>query len=391
MDGALQAAHDIGISLNNGAVWHHGRCNWIGALGTASSTSIGTRFGSMGCDVYGGTSGIAWFLGELFDATGDEVFRQGALGAIRRSLLDSSDTQPTGEGLYTGALGTAAVAARLAILLDCDELADQGLTTARSHIAPSTGFDLMSGNAGATVAYLLLYQASNDDIFLDLAVAAGERMIRGAAASRGGLSWASPSLPGRRALTGLSHGAAGAAYALIALFEASGQASFRLAAESAMEYERSWFDPQAGNWPDFREVPDTAPPTSRVPYATTWCHGAPGIYAAEVLSERSYVDEAFSCPAHDLESSRELERERAWQLFPLPWYRRQRWSIAGRPALASRLRRQLCRRGQRRRRCRPGAVRPSWSVVAVRGSWWTESELGDRLGGDRTLLPPHGG
>ena len=40
-------------------------------------------------DLYDGTSGLAFFLGELFEATGDEELRRAALGAVGHALADS--------------------------------------------------------------------------------------------------------------------------------------------------------------------------------------------------------------------------------------------------------------------------------------------------------------
>ena len=53
-------------------------------------------------------------------------------------------------------------------------------------------------------------------------------------------------------LTGFSHGAAGIAYALLKLHEATGESSFREAALEAEAYETSVFLPEVSNWPDFR-------------------------------------------------------------------------------------------------------------------------------------------
>jgi lantibiotic modifying enzyme len=74
-------------------------------------------------------------------------------------------------------------------------------------------------------------------------------------------------------MTGFSHGAAGIAYALLKLYEATGESSFRDAAIEAEAYETSVFMPEVSNWPDFRQLPIEKSCECR----TAWCHGAAGI------------------------------------------------------------------------------------------------------------------
>jgi lantibiotic modifying enzyme len=112
----------------------------------------------------------------------------------------------------------------------------------------------------------------------------------------------------RKHLTGFSHGTAGVAYALLELFQATGDTKYRRGAELAFNYERRWFDASAGNWPDFREEPGARKRGNDPwPCATAWCHGAPGIglsrlRAYEVLRDATCKDEALIA----------LETTRSW-------------------------------------------------------------------------------
>ena len=45
----------------------------------------------------------------------------------------------------------------------------------------------------------------------------------------------------------------------------------------AFAYEDSYFNPEVGNWLDLRPFPSEPGGARSVPYAVTWCHGAPGI------------------------------------------------------------------------------------------------------------------
>lgn len=294
----VDVARDIGQVLASTAVWHHGHCNWIGSLAPMSNASRNVRFGSMGSDLYDGTSGIALFLGELFGVTQDQQFRSTALGAIGQALADPATASAVKPGFYIGSLGTAAVAARLGHVLGCPGLLERSQELGRLTAGIDIGFDLMSGHASCIVGYLALHKLLGDPNLVDRAIAMGDRLVVQAERLAGGASWSSDPKRLTMNLTGFSHGTAGAAYALLELFAVTGEREFRRTAEAAMRYERSWFDTDESNWPDFRQVTrDANVQGRRLTCATTWCHGAPGIAisrmrAAELLSDPSYRDEA---------------------------------------------------------------------------------------------------
>jgi lantibiotic modifying enzyme len=89
----------------------------------------------------------------------------------------------------------------------------------------------------------------------------------------------------------LSHGAGGIAFALLALFEATGYVRFRHGAEMGMQYERGWFDPQHGNWADLRENPHRRGSPRRRSYTCYWCHGAAGIALSRLRAFQIFGDE----------------------------------------------------------------------------------------------------
>ena len=294
----VDVALDIGQGLASSAVWHRGRCNWIGSLGLMSGAWRDIQFGSIGTDLYDGTSGIALFLGELFGVTKDQQFRRTALGAIRNALADPANALTARPGFYIGSLGKAVVAARLGLILDCPRLIERSRVLCRLTMGLDIGFDLMSGCASCIVGYLALHELLGDPDLLDRAIAMGDLLLTRAERFPDGASWSSDRQRSTMNLTGFSHGTAGAAYALLGLFAATGKHEFRRTAEAALQYERSWFNNDERNWPDFRQVTrDVNAQTSCLPCATTWCHGAPGIAisrmrAAELLPDLAYRAEA---------------------------------------------------------------------------------------------------
>ena len=116
MAAGLTSCRTVGLAIARRmveeAIWHDDRCTWTGddidhGPDTLPDGELVHR--PVGADLYGGTSGIAWFLAHAWRAGGDAGARRAALGAVRHSLHRTGDS-PADTGLYTGALGVAVVA-----------------------------------------------------------------------------------------------------------------------------------------------------------------------------------------------------------------------------------------------------------------------------------------
>jgi lantibiotic modifying enzyme len=90
-------------------------------------------------------------------------------------------------------------------------------------------------------------------------------------------------------MAGFAHGAAGIAWALLAVAATTGEQRFHAAALDAIAYERSLFSPEAGNWRDLRER--ATGQRDEAAFMTAWCYGAPGIGLARLASLR-HLDDA---------------------------------------------------------------------------------------------------
>jgi class II lanthipeptide synthase len=158
---ALGVAVNIGRRLTETAVWHGGRCNWIGARPVRTARALVQA--ALGSDLYGGTSGVAWFLAELFAATDDTEVRRTALGAIEQALFFVSNEVPA-DGLYRGRLGVAVAAARIGTLLRAHGLLDRAaaIAAASAPQAIDYGFDLISGRAGGIIGHLIMHAIVGD-------------------------------------------------------------------------------------------------------------------------------------------------------------------------------------------------------------------------------------
>jgi hypothetical protein len=293
----VAAAHRIGRLIASTAIWHEGECNWVAGLGP-SPQGTAFRFGTLGPDLYDGTAGIALFLGRLYEATRDAALRDVALGAIEHAVAETDRAGNAKCGLYVGRLGVAVVAAQLGVLLEREDLLVKARQLARTGRPNVGSFDLIAGAAGRIIGLLILADILEDEWSVEASYAAGKQLVADANRSRRGISWNTGKHRGLRDLTGLSHGTAGVAYSLLELFSVSREEQFKVTAEAAVDYERSYFNPREGNWPDLREVDHhRRQHLTRMPYSVTWCHGAPGIAlsrirAAEVVGGDRYVGEA---------------------------------------------------------------------------------------------------
>jgi type 2 lantibiotic biosynthesis protein LanM len=240
------------------------------------------RLEPMGTCFYSGLSGVALFL-----AGAQKLSAEPNLATLARSALETVVREAVrpeyASALFDLGIGAAAgqssvmyALVRASEFLGDEEWLHHAQRFAEmldaERIASDRKLDLISGAAGAALALLALYRVTRLPEALDKAVLCGEHLLQHRWESRQGpRAW--KTIKSEEILTGFSHGAAGIAYALLKLYEASGENSFREAALEAQAYETSVFLPEVSNWPDFRQQSGER----GYGYMTSWCHGAPGI------------------------------------------------------------------------------------------------------------------
>jgi class II lanthipeptide synthase len=243
----------------------------------------------LGPDLYNGATGIALFLAAHGAVSGHAPSAELALASlahIRRNLNSRSAARfarSLGIGAATGlgsiVYGFCAIAkcAGNAALLQEAERAARLFTD--ELIAADKQLDVMGGAAGAILALLRLHRDTQSDVALARAIRCGEHLLAqdriGHARHR---SWIGQGFGGSP-LNGMSHGAAGFAYALASLAAASGREQFADAAAECIAFEDETYDPARHNWPDLRVPGQPAWPCQ-------WCHGAPGIGLARLATGR---------------------------------------------------------------------------------------------------------
>jgi len=278
---------DYAIRRGNSAAWIG--LDWMGDAESFQLTPLGP-------DLYNGVSGIAVFLAAhsavtRYAPSGDLALA--ALTNLRRKLKDRNAGRFARSLGIGGATGLGSLVYALSVISkslgDETVLADAHAASALMTdelIAADKRLDALGGSAGAILGLLRLYRDTQAGDVLARAVKCGEHLLRQDRVGPEGLrSWVGHGL-GQNALNGMSHGAAGFAYALASLASVTGRDDFHAAAAESLAFENSTYDAERHNWPDRRHA-------DKPGWACRWCHGAPGIGLARAgLLERGAMDAA---------------------------------------------------------------------------------------------------
>ncbi len=282
----------IAAELDRYAIRRGASAAWIGLdwLGDAEVFQLVC----LGPDLYNGVSGIALFLAAHATTTGSQPSADLALAALshlRRNLRGNHAARMARALGIGGALGMGSIVYALTAVAKClhsDALLADALATADlcsdALIAADKHLDVMGGSAGAILGLLRLYRDTRSDGVLGRATKCGEHLL---AQSRIGpesrRTWIGQG-SGERGLNGMSHGAAGFAYALASLAAATGRDDFTEAAAECISFENSSYDAARHNWPDLR--------SDEPHWPCQWCHGAPGIGLARLAMTKTGTRDA---------------------------------------------------------------------------------------------------
>ncbi len=131
-------------------------------------------------------------------------------------------------------------------------------------------YDLLSGNAGAAMVLLKLYEVTSEDIYLQMAEEAVDVLMDNAIKQKTGIGWKVEK--GIPPMAGMAHGNSGVLMAAIALWNKTGKEKYQEFAKEVWAYENTLYDPRTNNWRDVRgeDEKDTVG-------AVAWCHGAAGV------------------------------------------------------------------------------------------------------------------
>jgi len=237
-------------------------------------------------DLYSGTSGIALFLLDAGHALGKPAYLEAALGAL--AWCERTAARDQNHSFYLGRLGIAFARLRAAAITGDSRHLEHALRLAEgyeSYVANATVNDLLGGLAGSMVGFLHLHQQTREPWIIKAIHALAGRLASTARWTPEGLCW---DVRGGyiKGLCGMSHGAAGVAFALLEADAYLDEPAYRRLALEALRYETAHYDAEQATWPDFRKIsspmteeqaalPDAILSTPSMMDA--WCHGAPGI------------------------------------------------------------------------------------------------------------------
>ena len=288
----LSAARAIGDRLEQLALGSDECASWIGLSCSADGY---WSLVSSGVDLYSGIPGIALFLAHLGALTEEARYTTLAQSALATLRLQVKQNQSwlSSIGAFDGWGGVIYTLTHLGMLWDRHELLTEATAIVdrlSDDIERDQHYDLMSGTAGCIGSLISLNHCAPSPRIRDIATQCGDWLIACAQPMQRGLGWPFSS-PSKRPLAGFSHGAAGIAWALLKLAAITAEPRFSKAALSALDYERSLYSVDAGNWLDLRYDDDQSDQTHQLPkFMTAWCHGAPGIGLAR-LETLPYLDD----------------------------------------------------------------------------------------------------
>ena len=208
---------------------------WIGLdwLGDAEVSQLVC----LGPDLYNGICGIGVFLAAHAAVTGSTASAELAcagLAQLRKNLKSRNAARMARALGIGGAVGLGSIVYALAVMaksLHDDTLLADAQQAAELFtddlIAADKQLDAVSGSAGAILGLLRLYRDTRSDDVLRRAVKCGEHLLgQPRLGPEGRRTWVGQG-SGPRGLNGMSHGAAGFAYALTSLAQATGRQELR--------------------------------------------------------------------------------------------------------------------------------------------------------------------
>lgn len=226
-------------------------------------------------------------INKIYRTLKEMLFGYTDAGYLSLEKLDSKNT-----GAYEGESSIAYVY----LLLYQQSRDEEYLEYAKKHleiveklIDGDIHYDLLSGNAGAAWISTLIYQITNAPNYIQIAERAIKRMEEMAEVNSNGVGWTIEK--GTPPMAGMAHGNSGILMPVIALWKYTGKMEYKILAEQVWNYENSLYNSRIGNWKDMR-IKETGNVEDEVG-AVAWCHGAAGILLSRITCYELLEDEQW--------------------------------------------------------------------------------------------------
>lgn len=304
----------LGDQLINDADWNEA-LPWETLTSDTNSNYSWARSESL----YSGSAGIALFLLELGRYTGEQRFTDAAEKAMASTLEHCRTTASPYYAFITGRMSVSFAALRFFERTGKRSYLDAALELVKNckdFLTPTSADDFINGTSGTLLGLLLLHEASGEEWLLEAADTYAGHLLRKAHSGKQGLYWDRTHRQ-IRGLCGFSHGASGIGFVFAEAARYLGNDALNYPAEQAYLYEEQYFNPDFGNWADFRKgiyrdqdqqeheenyQSGNMDFFNSGAYMNAWCHGAAGIglarvRAAELLHNPLYRTEAVNAIA----------------------------------------------------------------------------------------------
>lgn len=280
------AVRKIANMLLESAVWGEKKkdVNWLGISSIGQLGNPLWNIQPLGSYLYDGIAGIAIFFKALHCLSGDAKYSEicqaleNNLFEYTDEIVESSNLSNETSGVFSGESGIIYTY----MLLYCFTKKDKYLEYAEKHatimeeiILKDSEYDIIYGNAGATLVMLRLYNITHVNKYLNVAYKAGKTLIKNQVKMGqdvGGWIRAGS----KKALSGFSHGAAGIIYALTELWKITADKEILNSILMGLNFEKTLYRAEVKNWVDRREK--TKEELEKYGcFMSAWCHGSAGI------------------------------------------------------------------------------------------------------------------
>lgn len=294
----IKTASAIGDQLAKLSITDQNKATWIGVqVGKLDNYYIS----SSKLDLYDGLAGTTLFLAYLGYITNQSVYTdlaKQALENIRQQIGRAKNRDLKNVGGFGGLGGIIYLLNHLSRLWNDPKLITEALEIVPllpSLIEKDIRFDLIYGSSGCIISLLNLHKfiTKSEDLqqIKNIAIQCGNHLISKIETTPQGKAWVTT--PEKKPPLGMSHGVAGIAWSLLELSDFTKDSSFASTAKEALSYERSFFSPQMGNWPDINRDDTDDANNSNEKFRITWCHGATGVGIARLLSIKHLSNDKF--------------------------------------------------------------------------------------------------
>jgi lantibiotic modifying enzyme len=234
-------------------------------------------------NLYTGSAGVVLFLLALARATGDGSYRfEAAAGAdhLIATLPEKLRHERAESGLYTGVAGVGFTLFRVYQetgkdtyrqgALRCRDLLHAAAQPAGAGVQWGESTDIIAGAAGTGLYLLDMARISDDPASRELAIRAGLRLMELGIPEAGGRKWRMDPTS-ERLMPNFSHGTAGVAYFLATLHRETGRKEFLDVALEGARYLQAVANTEGDSCLIFHHEPD-----GKDLYYLGWCHGPVG-------------------------------------------------------------------------------------------------------------------